>query len=512
VHGESEDRARDHARGLTRGGLLARNTLFTMASHGAIVAVQIAAIPVLINQLGTARFGVLSLAWVLIGYASFFDLGLGRALTKLTAERLGAGAEHEIPRLFWTAMTLLALLGLVATTVVGTLSPLLVGGVLNIPENLENESLITLLMMAGSIPFVLVNSALRGNLEARQRFDITSAIAVPFSFISYFGPIVTVTLISQSLPVAVSALVLSRVVACGVTLVLCLRVDPALRSDRGFSRPLAGALFRFGGWVTASAVLNPLLASLDRFVVGALLSVRAVAFYATPFEAVRQLRVVSGAFSSVLFPAFAATVGSDRDRAERLFRRGTRGALLAMFPVAFTCALFAPEILEVWVGEEFARNSAGVMQWLTAGILLNTIAMVAFGMVQSVRPDLIVKIYLVELPLYLLAFYGLIGAFGVEGAAMAWTARVSLDAALLFAMLYRLRLVGLESILAIARPVALALAVFLLAVQLDGVAVKAAFFCAVVVAFAILAWFRMLELRERAMLRTRLRQLRPSSG
>ena len=271
MHGESEDRARDHARGLTRGGLLARNTLYTIASHVAIVGVQIAAIPVLINQLGTARFGVLSLAWVVIGYASLFDLGLGRALTKLTAERLGAGVEHEIPRLFWTAMTLLAVLGLVAATVVGTLSPWLVGGVLNIPEDLETESLITFLMLAGCIPFVLISAALRGNLEARQRFDITSAIAVPFSFISYFGPIVTVTLISQSLPVAVSALVLSRVLACGVTLVLCLRVDPALRSDRGFSRPLAGALFRFGGWVTASSVLNPLIGTLDRFVVGALL-------------------------------------------------------------------------------------------------------------------------------------------------------------------------------------------------------------------------------------------------
>jgi O-antigen/teichoic acid export membrane protein len=222
--------------------------------------------------------------------------------------------------------------------------------------------------------------------------------------------------------------------------------------------------------------------------------------------------VVSGAFSSVLFPAFAATVGSDRARAEVLFRRGTRGALIALFPVAFTCALFAPEILNVWVGERFARNSAGVMQWLTAGILLNTIAQVAYAMVQSVRPDLIVKIYLVELPFYLLAFYLLISAFGVEGAAMAWTARVALDGALLFAMLYRLRLVGLESALAIARPAALSLAVFVLAVHLDAVAVKAAFFCAVIVAFAILVWFRMLELPERAMLRSRLRQPRPSSG
>jgi O-antigen/teichoic acid export membrane protein len=232
VHGESQDSARDHARRLTRGGLLAKNTLFTTASHVAIVAVQIAAIPLLINQLGAARFGVLSLAWVVIGYANFFDLGLGRALTKLTAERLGAGVEHEIPRLFWTAITLLGLLGLVTTAVVGALSPWLVGGVLNIPEDLETESLITLLMLAGCIPFVLVSAALRGSLEARQRFDITSAIAVPFSFISYFGPVVTVSLISQNLAVAVSAVVLSRVLACGVTLMLCLRVDPALRPLR----------------------------------------------------------------------------------------------------------------------------------------------------------------------------------------------------------------------------------------------------------------------------------------
>jgi hypothetical protein len=38
VHGEREDRARDHAHGLTRGGLLAKNTLFTTASQVAIVA------------------------------------------------------------------------------------------------------------------------------------------------------------------------------------------------------------------------------------------------------------------------------------------------------------------------------------------------------------------------------------------------------------------------------------------------------------------------------------------
>lgn len=508
----SEDRAREQRHRLTGGRLLAKNTLFTLGSHATIVAVQIAAVPILIHKLGTARFGVLTLAWVMIGYAGHFDLGLGRALTKLTAERLGGGGdEHEISRLFWTATGLLALLGLVAAAIVAALSPLLVNDVLKIPEHLEQESLITFLLLAASLPFVFVSAAQRGSLEAQQRFDITSAVAVPFSFLSYFGPVV-MSFISPNLALAVSALLLSRVLACIVLLVLCLRVDPGLRSDRRLSRPLAGTLLRFGGWITASAILAPLVASLDRFVVGALVSAQAVAYYATAFEAVKQVRVVAFAVSGVLFPAFSATAGTEQARAEIIFRRGTRGVLLVLFPIAFFCLVFAPEILGVWVGEDFASNSAGVMQWLSAGILVHGVASVAYGMVQSVRPDLVFKIHLAELPFYILAFWVLIDAFGREGAAMAWSGRIVVDGVLLFAVLRRLGLIGMDSALQIVRPLVASLAVFAVAVQLDDVTVKAAFFSAALVAFMILGWFRVLELQERTMLRGRLRLLMRPSG
>jgi O-antigen/teichoic acid export membrane protein len=453
---------------------------------------------------------VLALAWVMIGYAGLFDLGLGRALTKLTAERLGAGGDHEIPRLFWTATMLLTLLGAIAAVIVAGLSPWLVHGALNIPGRLEHESLITFFMLAGSLPFVIMSAALRGSLEARQRFDVTQTTAIPFAFISYMGPVL-MSLISPNLAVAASALVFSRVLACAVLFVLCLRVDPSLRADRGFSRPLAGTLLRFGGWVTGSAILTPFMASLDRFLIGALVSTRAVAYYAVPFEAMKQLRVVSMAFSGVLFPAFATTIASEKERAEILFKRGTRGVLIALFPVVFCCGLFAPEILKLWVGEEFARNSTEVMQWLSAGILISGIGSVAYGMLQSVRPDLLFKIHLAELPFYGLAFWILISAFGRTGAAMAWSLRAGVDAVILFAMLYRLRLIRLSSALPIVRPVILSLTVFLLAVQLDGFAVKAAVFLASLAFLAILAWYRLLDRQERHVLRSRLRLLLRSS-
>jgi len=66
------------------------------------------AIPVTLRGLGTERFGALSLAWLLIGYLSLFDLGLGRALTKLAAERLArsgsprrCGTKPDRPSMSW---------------------------------------------------------------------------------------------------------------------------------------------------------------------------------------------------------------------------------------------------------------------------------------------------------------------------------------------------------------------------------------------------------------------------
>jgi len=75
------------------------------------MAIAVVAIPPLIRGIGAARFGILSLAYIIIGYFSLFDLGIGRALTKLIADQLGAGEEDSIPPLAWTSMLLLLAMG-----------------------------------------------------------------------------------------------------------------------------------------------------------------------------------------------------------------------------------------------------------------------------------------------------------------------------------------------------------------------------------------------------------------
>src|SRR3712207_3801756 len=133
---------------LTSGRLLARNTIFSFAGQIAPLLVALFAVPLLIDGLGTDRFGVLTLAWIVIGYFSLFDLGLGRALTMLVAEKLGMGRERDIPPIVWTALFLMLLLGLIGTAVVSLLSPLLVRDVLKIPEALQSETLHAFYLLA----------------------------------------------------------------------------------------------------------------------------------------------------------------------------------------------------------------------------------------------------------------------------------------------------------------------------------------------------------------------------
>ena len=98
---------------LTGGTLLVRNSLFNLIGQGIPLLVALFTIPLLIHGLGTDRFGVLTLVWMVIGYFGLFDLGLGRALAQVVAEKLSAGEETQLPHIVWTALVIDVCLGFV---------------------------------------------------------------------------------------------------------------------------------------------------------------------------------------------------------------------------------------------------------------------------------------------------------------------------------------------------------------------------------------------------------------
>jgi len=391
------------------------------------------AIPILLRQLGVDRFGVLTLAWILVGYFSLFDLGIGRATTKLLAEKIALDDSNGATKLIWTAIWSMSLLGMVFGGALFALAPWLSTSALKIPLPLQRETLRTLSWLAVAVPFVTLTCGLRGMLEAQQNFVAVNALRVGLGVITYLGPL-TVLPFSRNLVPVVLTLVVARLVSCGVHLLVCKRGIPAFSRELTWDRHSFRELLGYGSWITVSNVISPIMVYLDRFLIGSLISISAVAYYTTPSEVVTKLWVVPAALAGVLFPAFSEALAvANQDRATSLYERGVGSTFAILFPLILVIILFAPEGLRFWLGPEFARRSAVILQILAIGVFVNSLANIPYALLQaSGRPDLTAKLHLLEVPCYIGVLYYAIRLRGIEGAAVAWTCRLCAEGAVLF--------------------------------------------------------------------------------
>ncbi len=405
---------------------LAWNALGTLLP----LVVAVLAVPLLITGLGTDRFGLLTIVWALVGYASLFDLGLGRALTMLAAERLGRGQDGELHPLLWTALGWLLGLGLLAALLLWGLARPLVS-VLGTPPGLVDEAVLAFRILALGLPLVFVTSALTGLLMALQRFDILTVVRLPLSLATTLGPLLTL-LISPSL-VWISLLMLAARLLAVVAFAWRLgRLGGGI--GRGLMRPArpraeqSRLLLGQGGWMTVTNVVGPLMTYLDRFLVGSLLGTAAVAWYVTPYEVLGKLNLVPGILLGVLFPALATAYARDAGRALGLYADAAAVLRHALFPVCLAVVLFAEELLAAWINAGFAEQAAPVARWLAVGVWVNVLAHTPFTFVQGAgRADLLAKAHLAELLPYLGLLAWWTQAYGIAGTAAAWTARVLVD-------------------------------------------------------------------------------------
>lgn len=406
-----------------------RNTLWNVLGTGLPIALALITIPILIHGLGTERFGVLAIAWVVLNYFGLFDLGLGRTTIRFLAEALERGRFEEGRSLFWTALILNGLLGIVGASVLLMLAPLMVDRVLNIPNNIQTEALKAFYLIACSVPLVTISTALRGSLEARHQFGLLNAIQVPVASIMQAAPLLVLPF-SNNLIWIIGAIVFSRFLGTIAFLVFSLR-----QFDKPFEGPffLGGklrTLLSYGGWLTVSNVISPLMVYTDRLFIGALSSMTAVTYYATPYDAVTRMWILPQGLVRTIFPIFSAEV--DVRRRTRIYANTIKYLALALAPIVATLVVFAPELLGLWVGEAFVKNSTFVLQVLGIGVFVNSMGLVPFNLIQGIgRPDVTAKFHLLEAPFYLLMLWHGVQHWGIAGAGVVWTVRVTIDALLL---------------------------------------------------------------------------------
>ncbi|MDM8515120.1 flippase [Desulfobacterales bacterium HSG16] len=481
---------------------IGRNSVLNLIGYGLPLIVAVFAIPLLVKGLGTDRFGILTLAWVLIGYLSMFDMGLSRALTKMVAEKHGENKDDslkEICGLIWTAVVLMAGFAICVAVISSFFLPFLVERILSIPDHLKSETLISFYLLVWSLPIVIPSIGIRGVLDAFGRFDLSNAVRIPLGIYTFASPLLVLPF-SQSLAPVIAVLVAGRITACIAQILFCIKIVPGIIRTHNFRKDMAGRLLRFGGWMTITNMISPVMNFFDRFMIGSIVSLTAVAYYATPSEVVTKIWLFPIAILGVLFPAFSAGFAIDPEHALNLFVKGIKYIFLSLFPVTIAIILFSKQGLSFWLGSDFAENSTSIMQILAAGVFIHSIGQVSFALIQGIgRPDLTAKLNMIELPVYVAVMWTMTVYAGILGTAIAWTLRIMIETAIMTILALKLLGTGVHQHV-FRKPsyiMAAALIFFLAASLVNGIVIKTIFFIALICAYIPLTWYKILTSDEK---------------
>lgn len=405
-----------------------RHTAYNLGGAVAPAAIMLVSVPIYIELLGEARYGILAIIWLFTGSLAFFDFGLGRATAYAISSKTSAGgAERE--RIFWTAVIVNLVFGTLGGLVVVLASPLLFAGVFNVPPALQEELKPVLPLLGLAIPLLTLEGVLTGALTGRERFLSLNIRTIIGTTITQLLPLISVWLLGPTLTVAVIATIAARALSVAIFVMIAFRIVPAGWRPRWGGKRLVRELLNYGGWISLSAMLNPLIAALDRFLIAVFLNPFAVALYVVPFDLVTRAAMFSRALGTAIFPKLAKL---DQEQATELSWRAIKANAGLMTILCIPGILIIEPFISLWINPSFAKDAALVGELIAITLWLNALAIVPHAMLQAQgRPKATTLILLLQFFPYAALLLPSVIWFGIVGVAAARNFRSVLDLTLL---------------------------------------------------------------------------------
>lgn len=402
---------------------IARNSIYNITGTLVPAVVSVLLVPVYISLIGAERYGTLAIAWLLLGFFSQADFGMGRAVTRAVADRRDKDPT-ERAAIVWSGLAVVSGVGLASAAAVFLLGGFFFSGPFKVEGEIRSEMLDALWMLAACNLVVALSGVVTGGLRGLERFALVS-FSNMFSMVAVqVLPLIAAVWLGSSMYNLVGAALLGRVLGL---IVQCagawwhLLKGFAVKIDR---KEISG-LAAFGKWIFLSSLLGPLMIMADRFLIGAILGAVAVAAYTIPMQIVDRIKLFPLEMVNALFPRFAWE--SDQAALARC-RQYTAlvGQLFAPLVVGLIC--LAGPLLTLWLGDELDTRSILVGQIILVGAWFNALANVPYSYIQARgNSRFTALLHLAELPAYAAALAAFAWAFGLPGFALAFSLRCAVD-------------------------------------------------------------------------------------
>lgn len=404
---------------------LAKNSFYNILGFAIPTLFAIPSLGILGRILGLESFGLFTLAFAVVGYASIFDGGITRAVIREISVFRDDLVEQV--KIISTSSFVVLILSILASLLLyfgaESLTVFLNVSVTKFEQVVKSFKLLSLV-----IPFFLLSQIWIAFLEGHERFINLNIQRVLGGIVMSTMPVV-LCLIEPTIFHAIVGLVIGRIISFLIALFACRKI--VFQSRVSFDKVVFSRLVTFGGWVTVSNIISPIMVYFDRFITSNIVGASNVALYSAPAEGVGKASNLPFALARALFPRLSYI--TDEKEKRELERQSYLYITLVCLPVAFIGFWFAPELMKLWMGDKFGGLDAQVLRVLLIGFYLNALALIPFSLLQAKgNSRATALIHLFEVIPYLGLLYFMTSSYGIIGTAIAWSTRMLIDLIIMF--------------------------------------------------------------------------------
>lgn len=349
------------------------NSVYNVAGWLLPVIVNFLTVPYVVRMLGDDSYGILMLFAAVIGYFSIIDINLTAGSMKYVSEYYAKGDYKSLNEVLTLSLLGYAIIGLVGAVFLYASVHWFLMDLLKVPEDLRNVAQTVFQLASIGFALGLVQKYLSSIPQSVHRFDTSAKIEAGFGV-----ALMLLTVLLLYMGFGLLGIVILRVVILFLNLItiyfVVKKLIPFARFNSGISRDTVRKIFAFSGYSFLSKIASTVTSNSDRLVIGSMISSAAVTIYSVPFLLVSRLMSVTHRLSMVLFPV-ASEMDSlgKREELQKIYIRMNRYIFFLNISIITVLCLFARQILQVWMGNDFAEQSYVILILISLSCFFDTL-------------------------------------------------------------------------------------------------------------------------------------------
>ena len=350
---------------------LIHNAVFSVGGWGVPIVLSFLFTPYIVRTLGSDSYGILTLVWSVIGYFAFLDLGLGRALVKFVSEFVGRKDLQGVNDAIGASILLGASLSLAGAIVIFTASDFMATRLLKIPEEFQRVACITFRLGALGFVAAMMKTIFQAIPRGLNRYDVTEVTNVVTRAISAIGAALLLFL-GGGLIHIVTLYITMPMLASLVYIVAAKRLLPSIRFRPRSTARVFSKVLHFGLFAVLSRVAYVVVRNVDRLVIGAVIGVSSVTYYAVPLLIVGRISSLTQRIGNVIFPAVSELQGEHRQAAiVDLYLTAARLMTALATAICLPLVIFGSRMVGLWMTPEFATQVGAVIVLVSLSVYVD---------------------------------------------------------------------------------------------------------------------------------------------